>query len=32
MIELTSEIIIEIHNTIIQRYGGLPGILCLEHC
>ena len=28
MIELTSEMIIEIHNTIIQRYGGLPGILC----
>lgn len=28
MIELTAEMIIEIHNTIIQRYGGLPGILC----
>jgi hypothetical protein len=28
MIELTSEMIIEIHNTIIHRYGGLPGILC----
>lgn len=28
MIELTSEMIIEIHNTIIQRYGGLSGILC----
>lgn len=28
MIELTAEMIIEIHDTIIQRYGGLPGILC----
>ncbi len=28
MIELTSEMIIEIHDTIIERYGGLPGILC----
>ena len=28
MIELTSEMIVEIHDTIIQRYGGLPGILC----
>ena len=29
MIELTAEMIIEIRDTIIQRYGGLPGILCL---
>jgi death-on-curing protein len=28
MIDLTSEMIIEIHDTIIDRYGGLPGILC----
>jgi len=28
MIELTAEMIIEIHDIIIQRYGGLPGILC----
>jgi death-on-curing protein len=28
MIELTAEMIIEIHDTTIQRYGGLPGILC----
>jgi death on curing protein len=28
MIKLTAEMIIEIHDTIIQRYGGLPGILC----
>ena len=28
MIELTSEMIIEIHDIILQRYGGLPGILC----
>ena len=28
MIDLTSEMIIEIHDTIIERYGGLPGILC----
>jgi hypothetical protein len=31
MIELTSEMIIEIHNTVIQRYGGLSGILCQGH-
>ena len=29
MIELTAEMIIAIHDTIIQRCGGLPGILCL---
>ena len=29
MIELTAEMIIEIHDTTIRRYGGLPGILCL---
>jgi death-on-curing protein len=29
MIELTAEMIIEIHDITIQRYGGLPGILCL---
>ena len=28
IIELTAEMIIEIHDTIIRRYGGLPGILC----
>jgi death-on-curing protein len=28
MIELTAEMIIEIHDTTIRRYGGLPGILC----
>jgi death-on-curing protein len=28
MIDLTADMIIEIHDTIIQRYGGLPGILC----
>ena len=28
MIELTAEMIIEFHYTTIQRYGGLPGILC----
>ena len=28
MIDLTSEMIIEIHDTVIERYGGLPGILC----
>jgi death on curing protein len=28
MIDLTAEMIIEIHDTTIQRYGGLPGILC----
>jgi death-on-curing protein len=28
MIELTAEMIIEIHDITIQRYGGLPGILC----
>ncbi|HSD57891.1 MAG TPA: type II toxin-antitoxin system death-on-curing family toxin [Methanotrichaceae archaeon] len=28
MVELTSEMIIEIHDTIVERYGGLPGILC----
>jgi death-on-curing protein len=28
MIDLTVEMIIEIHDTTIQRYGGLPGILC----
>jgi len=26
MIDLTSEMIIEIHEAIIERYGGLPGI------
>ena len=30
MIELTAEMIIEIHDTIILRYGGLPGILCWD--
>lgn len=29
MIDLTADMIIEIHDTTIQRYGGLPGILCL---
>ena len=29
MIDLTSEMIIEIHDTVIERYGGLSGILCL---
>ncbi|VVB62952.1 Fic/DOC family protein [uncultured archaeon] len=28
MIDMTSEMIIEIHDTVIERYGGLPGILC----
>lgn len=28
MIDLTSEMIIEIHDAVIGRYGGLPGILC----
>ncbi len=28
MIDLTSEMIIEIHDTVIERYGGLSGILC----
>lgn len=28
MIDLTSDMIIEIHDTTIQRYGGLQGILC----
>ena len=28
MIELTADMIIEIHDTTIQRYGGLLGILC----
>ena len=28
MIELTAELIIEIHDTTIQRCGGLHGILC----
>jgi death on curing protein len=28
MVELTAKMIIEIHDVIIQRYGGLPGILC----
>jgi len=28
MIELTAEMIIEIHDITIRRYGGLPGILC----
>jgi death-on-curing protein len=28
MIDLTADMIIEIHDTTIQRYGGLPGILC----
>jgi hypothetical protein len=28
MIDLTSEMIIEIHDTVIVCYGGLPGILC----
>ncbi len=28
MIELTAEMVIEIHDITIQRYGGLPGILC----
>jgi hypothetical protein len=26
MVELTAKMIIGIHDTIIQRYGGLPGI------
>ncbi|MDD2754359.1 MAG: type II toxin-antitoxin system death-on-curing family toxin [Methanothrix sp.] len=29
MIKLTAEMIIEIHDITIQRYGGLSGILCL---
>ncbi|NPV61195.1 MAG: type II toxin-antitoxin system death-on-curing family toxin [Methanotrichaceae archaeon] len=29
MVELTSEMIVEIHDTIIARYGGLPGALCV---
>lgn len=29
MIDLTSEMILEIHDAIIERYGGLSGILCL---
>ena len=29
MIDLTSEMTIEIHDTVIERYGGLSGILCL---
>jgi prophage maintenance system killer protein len=28
MIDLAPEMIIEIHETIMERYGGLPGILC----
>jgi death on curing protein len=28
MIDLTSEMITEIHDTVIERYGGLPGTLC----
>lgn len=28
MIKLTGEMIIEIHDTVIHRYGGLPGVLC----